>query len=89
MDTEGIEPPVNVSDSSVKQEARAGISMYRGLSKSCGGLRSGDRGERGGPWAVGRDRARANFFFGTGGGVPSEKNLNWCWAGSELHSGKD
>lgn len=37
----------------------------------------------------GRERVRANLFFGTGGGVPSEKNLTWCREGSEQHSERD
>lgn len=37
----------------------------------------------------GRERVRANLFFGTGGGVSSEKNLTWCLDGSEQHRERD
>lgn len=61
-----------------------GASMYRGLL-----MFRGDRGEGGGALVTGRERVRANLFFGTGGGVPSEKNLIRCREGSEQHSERD
>lgn len=60
--------------------------MFRG--RFCRGDK-GDRGDGGAALAPGRERVRASLFFGTGGGVPSEKYLTWCWDGSEQHSRKD
>lgn len=37
---------------------------------------------------LGRETARAILFFGTGGGVPSEKNLTW-WRGRSEKCSED
>ena len=64
----------------------AGAIMYKGLSKFWGCLFRGDKGDQGhsgGALVPGRERVRFNLFFGTGGGVTSEKNLSSCRKGSE------